>query len=121
MLVAIAIVGGLALLFSFVTVFVSWVVAMREGKSVLSLFAVIVTVCFFLSITLFVLALMMETVVAIAIVGGLALLGNLWGLVVCWAEAIDVDRDERFLYWFAAISTVGFLLTIALLVLALVK
>lgn len=62
---------------------------------------------------------------AIAIVGGLALAGSLFMVVLCCSAAIDAvaeDSEEgRNMFWIASISVLVFLMTVTLLVLALVK
>lgn len=64
-------------------------------------------------------------IVAIAIVGGLALIGSLSMTVLCSSAAIDAAAEDSEeggkMFWIAAISVLAFLMTIALFVLALVK
>lgn len=64
-------------------------------------------------------------VVAIAIVGGLAMVGSLFMTVLCCSAALDAAAEDSEegdkMSWVAAISVATFLMAITLFVLALVK
>lgn len=118
MTVAIAIVGSLAILFTLPMPLISWLEAAEEdsNKGIFYGMAVGVTLGFLLTVTLFVLALATQSIVAISIVGGLALLCGLSGIFVC---LINADKNNA--VGGAMIVTLGWFLTVALFVLALVK
>lgn len=116
MTTAIAIVGGLAILFTLPMPLISWFEATDEDEGIFYGLAVGATLGFLLTITLFVLALATQATVAISIVGGLALLGGLLGIFVCLLNANKNNAVGG-----AMIVTLGWLLNIALFVLALVR
>lgn len=116
MTVAIAIVGGLAILLSLPTVINSWWVAADEKNSILYVLAGGATLGWFLAIALFVLALATQAVIATSIVGGAALLCGLAGVFSGWLIALEKNALVL-----ALTATLGFFLTTALLALTLVK
>lgn len=119
MVTAISIVGAFAIVLGMLIPITSWGVASEDETTFLYCTAVGAIFGWLCTIALFVLALTIQSVVIISIVGGTAMLGGLAGTIVCWMFA--ARRDEAGLYAFAAGSTFSLLLAVALLVLALVK
>ncbi len=118
MTVAIAIVGGLAILFTLPMPFIAWLEAAEadNNEGIVYGFAVGATLGWLLTITLFILALATQAIVVISIVGAAALLCGLVGVFLCF-----VNADKNNTGGVLAVVLFGFCLTIALLVLALVK
>ncbi len=119
MVTAISIVGAFAIVLGVLIPLTSWGVASEERTTFLYCVATSSMFGWLCTIALFVLALMIQSVVVISIVGGTAMFGGLIGTIVCWMFA--AREDEAGLYALAAGSTFSWLLTIALFVLALVK
>lgn len=121
MYTAISIVGAFAILFSILHPVVCWGEAHDRRSLALYLAAVISTLGELCAIALFVLALTVQSVIAISLVGGFAVLGGLTGTIECWRLATREAHGDAGFYWFAASVTLGLFLNAALLVLALVK